>query len=314
MSIFLLFPGCAFVTVPLFSPTQPLHETVVSGSGKDKILLMDISGIISAEEGKGLLSFEGKTSIVARIKEELQKAETDDRIKALVLRINSPGGTITASDIIYHEIKAFKEKQRIPVVACMLELATSGGYYISLAGDSIIAHPTTITGSIGVIVLKFNAQELLNKIGLKEESIISGDKKDIWSPFRPNTEEERKILQHITDTMYDHFINIIAESRTALTRGQIISLADGRIFTADEAVESRLIDSIGYLDDAVGTAQEMAGISKARVIMYHRPAGYKSNIYSQVQTPPLSTVNLINIDLGGLTEKMGVHFMYLWYP
>lgn len=307
-----LSAGCTCFSLPLVERTQSLDETVVSGKGGDKILLLDISGVLSTKERGGLFPFQKEASIVARISEELKKAAKDKRIKGVVIKVNSPGGTVTSSDIIYREINRFKEERKIPVVACIMELAASGGYYVALAADTIIAHPTSVTGSIGVIALKFNAKGLMEKIGIEDETIKAGDKKDLWSPFRPSTEEEREILQNMLDDFHRRFMDIVAEGRKGLTREQIRLLADGRVFSAEQAVEKKLIDEIGYLDDAIELVKKRAGIDKARVIVYHRPYSYKNNIYSQMTNSDFRNINLINIDLGRIIDGMGLRFMYLW--
>lgn len=311
---FLLLPGCAFVSVPLTGQTLPFEESVVSGYGKDKILLIDVSGTISSQPEEGLLPFEEQISIVSRVKEELRTAVADKHIRGVILRINTPGGSVTASDILYEEIRRFKTIKKVPVVACMMDMATSGGYYVSMSADKVIAHPTTVTGSIGVIALKFNVQGLMEKIGIEEESIKSGELKDLWSPFRPSTEEEQQILQGVIDTMQERFVDVIAASRKKLNRDQIVKIADGRVYTSKQALDLKLIDGIGYLDDTIVGVKKMAGISEAKVIMYHRPYGYKGTIYSQLSQSDIRTVNLINVDLGSLTDHAGVRFMYLWCP
>jgi len=309
-----LIAGCTCFSIPLAEKTQSLDETVISGKGRDKVLLIDVSGILSAEEKGGTFSFRKDASIVARIREELKKAATDKRIKGLILRVNSPGGTVTSSDIIYREIKRFKEKKGLPVIACIMELAASGGYYVSLASDTIIAHPTSVTGSIGVIALKFNAKGLMEKIGIEDETIKAGDKKDLWSPFRPSTEEERKIMQNMLDDFHGKFMDVVAEGRKKLTREQIKVLADGRIYSAEQALKEKLIDGIGYLDDVIELVKKKAGVDKAKVIIYHRPYRYKNNIYSRMSNSDFKNINLVNLDLGGLLDDMGLRFMYLWLP
>ena len=310
----LLTTGCTCFSIPLVEKTQSLDETVISGKGRDKVLLIDVSGILSSEEKGGTFSLRKKASIVARIREELKKAATDKRIKGLILRVNSPGGTVTSSDIIYREIKKFKEKKGLPVIACIMELAASGGYYVSLASDAIIAHPTSVTGSIGVIALKFNAKGLMEKIGIEDETIKAGDKKDLWSPFRPSTEEERKIMQNMLDDFHGKFMDVVAEGRKELTREQIRVLADGRIYSAEQALKEKLVDGIGYLDDVIELVKKKAGVDKAKVIMYHRPYSYKNNIYSRMSNSDVKNINLVNLDLSGLLDDMGLRFMYLWLP
>src|SRR5581483_5228471 len=189
----LLLSGC--ITINLPGPPGPLKEHEVGGSGKDKILLVDISGVISSAEEES--TFMSEPSIVARVKEELTKAAKDDQVKALVLRINSPGGTVTASDILWHEVKQFKSKKKVPVIASIMDVGASGGYYLAAAADKIIAHPSSVTGSIGVIMLTANAQGLLEKIGVQAHAITSGPRKDMGSPFRQMSEEEKAIFQSV---------------------------------------------------------------------------------------------------------------------
>jgi len=308
----LLTAGCACFSLSLVEKTQPLGETVISGKGKDKILLLDISGVLTTKGKDGM--FQQEASIVSRVREDLKKAVQDKRVKGLIMRVNSPGGTVTSSDIIYREINRFKAEKKIPVIACVMELAASGGYYVSMAADTIVVNPTSVVGSIGVIALKFNAKGLMEKIGVEDETIKAGDKKDLWSPFRPNTKEEREILQNMLDNFHERFMKIVTEGRKELSLEQVKVLADGRVFTAEQAGREKLIDEIGYLDDAIDLAKKRAGIDKARVIMYHRPYSYKNNIYSKAMDSDIKNINLVNIDLGKLLDDMGLRFMYLWLP
>ena len=310
----LLTAGCACFSLSLVEKPQSLDETVISGKGKDKILLVDISGVLSTKGKCGLFPFQQEASIVSRVREELKKAEQDKRVKGLILRVNSPGGTVTSSDIIYREINRFKAERKIPVIACVMELAASGGYYVSMAADTIVVNPTSVIGSIGVIALKFNAKGLMEKIGLEDETIKAGDKKDLWSPFRPNTKEERAILQNMLDNFHERFMKIVTEGRKELSLEQVRVLADGRVFTAEQAAREKLVDEIGYLDDAVELVKKRAGIDKARVIMYHRPYSYKNNIYSRAMGSDIKNISLVNIDLGKLLDDMGLRFMYMWLP
>lgn len=313
MSI-LFLAGCTCFSIPLMQREGKLEETVVSGKGKDKILLVDISGVISSkEQGRGL--FGERASMVSRVREELEKASKDERVRGVILRLNTPGGTITASDIIYQEIKRFKRERNLPVVACMMELATSGGYYVATAADTIVAHPTTVTGSLGAIAIKFNAEGLMEKIGIEDETIMAGDKKDLFSPLRPLTEEERVIIQDMLNEFHQRFISLIAENRKTLSLEQVKPLADGRVYTADQALKNGLVDEVGYLDDVIEMVKGKAGLEKAKVVMYHRPYSYKSNIYSQMRGTEFKNLNLINLDLSWLVDGAGgLRFMYMWLP
>lgn len=300
--------SCTVVSIPLVQPTRPLNEKTLEGEGRSKVLLIDLSGLIADEPQNSVAGLGSEPDMVSRIKEELDMAGKDSRIKALLLRINSPGGTVTASDIIYREIITFKEKQKIPVVACLMDVAASGGYYIASAADRIVAHPTSITGSIGVIAMKFNLKGLMDKVGIEEESIKSGEKKDILSPFRGMTAEERRIMQEIISDLHRKFVEVVDQGRPDLSREQIEPLADGRVFTSGQALAHKLIDQVGYLDDAISAAKAQAGLKDARVVTYRRPEAYKNNIYSQ------ATINLFNIGSHDFQAFLPVRFMYLWNP
>jgi len=294
---------------------QPLQEQVLEGEGQAKILLLDISGVISEKKESEGLGFSKRDSLVAQIKEELQKAEGDSSIVGVIVKINSPGGTVTASDIIYHELMQFKKRAGVRIIACMTGLATSGGYYVASAADEIIAHPTSITGGIGVIAVKLNVDKLLSKIGIEEETIKSGDKKDMWSPLRPSTLEEKEIMQTIINTLHERFVDVVLAGRgSLLSKEEVERLADGRIFTADQALEAKIIDRVGYLDDAVAEMKESLKIEQAKVITFYRPGSYKATIYSG--SPFTSHKEILSFSISGdsLAPLSGVRFMYLWRP
>ena len=307
----LLWSGCAYVNLSLLSEPGPLREKVVDGEGDAKILLLDVTGIISEEKRRSMgLRQEG--SMVDEFREALKKAGRDGKIAGLVVRINSPGGTVTASDILRHEILEYKRKTGVRVVACMMDTAASGGYYVASAADEIVAHPTTITGSIGVIAMKFNVQGLLGKIGVEAEAVKSGDKKDLLSPFRPATEEEKKIVQTVIDQLHGRFVDVIVEGRKPLTREAVLKLADGRIYTASQALELGLVDRVAYLDGAIEGLKSALNLRKASVVVYHRPGTYKGSIYSGAGGNT-TVVNLLPQDLESLLPQ-GMRFMYLWSP
>ncbi|HET6465149.1 MAG TPA: signal peptide peptidase SppA [Nitrospiria bacterium] len=310
-SLVILLSGCIF-NIQLLPKVEPLEEKDVSGAGADKIVLMDLSGMISEEEkGSSLVP---EPNLVAQFKEELKKAAHDPAVKAVVLRINSPGGTVTASDILHHELEVFKKQTGKKVIVSIMDLGASGGYYVAVAADKIVAHPTTVTGSIGVIMLSVNVQGLLEKIGVTGTAIKSGDKKDMGSPLRPMTEEERQLFQGIINQMYDRFVSVVAAGRKNMTVDQVRKAADGRVYTAQQALDLGLVDGIGYLDDAIQSAKTEAGLSKARVVIYLRPGSYKDNIYSQMPSGAAQTVNLVNLDLRSFVQSGTPRFMYLWSP
>jgi len=295
--------GCTFLKVSVTDEVQPLTEQVISGEGRDKILLLDLSGFISSQDRDPLLGGKKQPSLLARVREELDRAGTDHSVKAVVLRINSPGGGVTASDVLYHELKEFKRKTGAKVLAHIMDVGTSGAYYAALAADRITAQPTSVTGSIGVIMFRLDASGLMQKIGVQSIEISSGDRKGMGSPFRALAPEERAIFQNMIDTLDGRFVGLVAEERK-LPVESVKKIADGRIFTSREAQDAGLIDGIGYLDDALEQARKLANIERASVVTYFRPGEYRANLYS---------LNLINIDLSAL-EAPGVHFLYAWWP
>lgn len=305
----LAFAGCTF-NFPLFPGPGPLQETQVSGTGKAKVILIEISGVITSQEGDSLVP---TPSLLAGVKEQLTRATQDDAVKAVVLRINTPGGTVTASDILHHELKTFKANKKVPIVASIMDVGASGGYYIASAADAVLAHPSSVTGSIGVIMLTMNARGLLEKVGVEATAVTSGPRKDMGSPFRPMTPEERAIFQGLIDSFYQRFLSVVQDGRPNLPPDQIKKLADGRIYTGEQAKAAGLVDDIGYLDDAVELAKKKAGLTEARVMMYRRPGEYSNNIYSKLAAPgPLSALG--NFDLMAFVRGGTPQFMYLWMP
>jgi protease-4 len=305
-----LCSGCITLHLGKRLPQDKLKESVVEGKGWNKILIIDITGLISDVPAR--TPYAPPVTLLQDVKEKLKKAEKDRRIKGVILRINSPGGTVTASDTIFEEIRRFKKEKKVPVVAQMIDTAASGGYYVSVSADRIIAQPTSITGSIGVILQKFNLHELLDKIGIANTPVKSGALKDIGSPFRPQTEEEKRILQETIDALYNRFVDTVAENRKELSREAVLALADGRIYTADEALKKHLIDRIGYMEDAIEEVKEMAGLEKAKVVLYRLPYTYKENIYSAMPPAPVTEIHLLS-----LTQPLpwtASPFLYLWDP
>jgi len=305
-------PGCSLVTLDFQPRIRPLEEQTVEGKGTSKILLLDLSGVLSEDVPSfSITTPPPRVPLLARVREELRKAEDDERVKALIVRINSPGGTITASDILYHELLAFKARKKVPLIAVIMDVGASGGYYAALAADTIVVNPTTITGSIGVVMVTVNAQGLLEKIGVAPLAIKSGPMKDAGSPFRSLTEPERAVFQGIIDEMHGRFVGLIAQSRK-MSEDRVRGFADGRVYTADQALKLGLVDRVGYLEDVVALAKERAGLDEAKVIMYHRPKEYRANIYSLTPAPSTaeSTLAQFVAALGG----GGPRFLYLWWP
>ena len=309
LSLPLLLTNCININFP--PPAGPLKEQVLSGTGESKVLVVEISGMISSQDDTGLLP---RPNLLAHVKEVLSAAQEDSSVKAVVVRINSPGGTVTASDILYHELRKFKEKRKIPLIMSIMDLGTSGGYYIAAAGDQIVAHPSTVTGSLGVIMLTVNASGLLEKIGVQATAVTSGPRKDMGSPFRAMTEEERAIFQNVIDSFYQRFLMVIQEGRGNLSAEQIRQLADGRIYSGEQAKVLGLVDEIGYVEDAIDLAKKRAGLKEAKIVTYKRPGQYRQNIYSTFLGKSEGWSGLAQLDLMTMVRGGTPQFMYLWLP
>lgn len=306
-----LLSGCAAHLHFDFLGKDRIEEVVLLKSrAKEKILILDVSGIIGTSLRPGLLEREG--DILSQVYYRLEKASEDRLVRGVILRLDTPGGEVTASDILYDEIVKFKKKTGLPVVALMMGLATSGGYYVASACDAIIAHPSTITGSIGVISVFPNLEALLSKIGVGVNVIKSGEMKDSGSAFRDLTEEEEKIFQGIIDNFYQRFLDIVyARRKGMITLEELKKLADGRVYTASQAHELKLIDKVGYFEEALKEVLTLSSLQEARVIAYTYYPKSKTNIYaSSLKTSAFLEEQSLDKILFSL--KSG--FYYLWHP
>jgi protease-4 len=316
ISLFILLTvaACAAPQVKLFSDaTDPLQEFTIQGTAAGKILVISVQGIISTDPDEKFMHT--MPSMVQEVVSQLKLAEADDEIKCVLLKVDTPGGTTTASDILYHEILTFKQKTGKKIVVVMMNIAASGGYYISLPADLIVAHPTTVTGSIGVIFMRPNVAELMDKIGLKMAVNKFGENKDMGSPFRPSNEKEREIFQEVTDGLGKRFLNLVERHRK-LKAADLSEVSTARIYLAQEALKFGLIDKIGYLDDALNDAKQLAALpDDARVITYRRSEFPNDNLYnplSQHSTRPSSA--LIDLGIADTLNPLKSGFYYLWNP
>lgn len=295
---------------------EALKETTISSDPglfvSDKILILDIDGLLMNRRGGGL--FGPQQNPVSLLAEKLDKAQKDRSIKAMVIRINSPGGGVTASDIMYHRIRRFRAaRPEVPVVAVIEDIGASGGYYIACASDVIIAHPTSVTGSIGVMVQTFSISGTMKLLRIDAKAVTSGPRKDMASPFKPLNSKDLAILKGMVDEYYKKFLDVVAEGRDNLTAEKIKALADGRVYTGLQAKENGLVDEIGYLEDAIELAKRRSGSKLVKVVMYHRPLGYRANAYSQAPSISAGTqVNLVNFSVAGLLDAAHPQFLYLW--
>ncbi len=240
------------------------EKSYLSGTGHDEIAVIPMYGVISYGVPGDVMA-----SMVDDTIAKLRQAREDVRVKAIILRIDSPGGEVTASDVIYHEV--VKTDAVKPVVVFMDSVAASGGYYIAVGGRHLMANELTITGSIGVIIQTMNFEELTKKVGVDVVTIKSGKMKDMLNPFRAAEPEELEFVQNMIDETYAKFLGIVAEERSLDAEELRNTVADGRIVSGKRALEVGLIDGTGYFEDAVAQAEQLAGIESARVISIQPP-------------------------------------------
>ncbi|MFA6134766.1 MAG: signal peptide peptidase SppA [Phycisphaerae bacterium] len=315
-SLLACLAGCSSNTGYVIKPVpmdQTLKESTVSRDPgllvSRKIVIIDVDGLIMNDRGGGLWGT-GENPVSLFV-EKIKKAEADPAVCAIVLRINSPGGGVTASDIMYEHLKRAKTARKLPVVAVIEDVGASGAYYLACGSDAILAHPTSITGSIGVIVQLISLDGTLHKLGIDTKAITSGRFKDMASPFKKLDPEDEALLQGVVNSYYERFLKVVEAGRPKLSKEAVRQLADGRVYTGDQALANGLVDSLGYVDDAVSLARKLSGQSRVNVVIYHRPIGYKSNIYS---TAPdgLAGSSLAGLGMQTVLEMVQPQFLYLW--
>ena len=309
--VLILVTACGGPRIKLFSDAgEPLKEFTLEGRGSDRILLIPMHGIITDTPKERFLA--QSQSMVEKVVSQLNKAEKDDRVKAVLFEINSPGGTITASDVLYHEISSFKERTGKKIAVSMMDIATSGAYYVSLPADMITAHPTTVTGSVGVLFLQPKITGLMEKIGLSVDVKKFGKNKDMGTPFRDSSEEEQRFMQKSVDDMGERFIRLVQKHRKP-NQQALAEISTARVFLADEALKLGLVDKVCYLSDAIRESKQLAGLAAdARVVVYRRTEFPEDNYYN-TSSAASEGLNIlaVNIELPEIfVLKTG--FYYLW--
>jgi protease-4 len=249
---------------------------------------------------------------VELFREKLDRAAADPCVHAVVLRINTYGGGVTATDMMWRDLHAFKSRKRIPVVACLMDVATGGGYYLATAADQVVAHPTTITGGMGVIFNIYKLEDVMGFRNIYADPIKAGQYADLGSPVHKMDAPAKKLLQHMADEFQARFRDVVGQARPEYNPRQGDDF-DGRIFTANQALEHKLIDRIGYLDDAVACARQLAGAPRACVVVYHRSNDPARNLYAVTPNVPMQG-GLLPLSVPGLERTKLPTFLYLWQP
>jgi len=291
--LFLMLIG----VVMLFATGQKrilTEEVIQAGPRSAKIAVIRLEGIIESEQAKS-------------VAKQLKRAQEDKRVKGVIVRVVSPGGTISGSDQIHRAISQYRDEADKPVVAFMQGVAASGGYYVSVACDHIVAEPTTITGSIGVMFGHFVLEKLLEeKLGIEPVVITAGKRKGWPSMFEPFEQEQQQYIQDkLIDPAFSRFKQVVTEGRPSLTSADVDRLADGSIYWAKEALDEKLIDQLGYLDDAIERVMSLAGIEKAQVVEYRRPFSWSSFLMMRSRSA-------LEINRTTLYELSTPELLYLW--
>ncbi len=280
-----------------------LDEVWSYGAGETKVVTVPIRGFISLDDsGGGMLSSADSSTQLALM--AIRRATHDPDVRALILDIDSGGGGITASDIIYQSLMDFRAADEARVIVAIFgDVAASGAYYIAIAADHIMARPTSITGSIGVLMQSINARELADKVGIHDVTIKSGRNKDLLNPLQDMTEEQRLLLQGIVDDLYKRFVSLVAERR-GMPVEKVREIADGRVITAEEAVRVGLVDEIGYWDDALAATSDLLEVKEVKVFRYEEEFSFYNLIRASSRWNPVSEF------LGGRTGR--TRLLYQW--
>jgi protease IV len=314
--ITLTTPITANVTAELQpkSSVHPIVEMPVEGCepgpGGTKIALVDVDGLLLNQNVTG--PYAAGENPVDLFREKLDAVAADPQVRAVVVRINSPGGSVTATDVTWRELQTFRARTGRPVVACLMDLGCSGAYYLATASDLIVAHPTTITGGIGVVLNLYNLQDMMGLFSIVTQFIKAGANIDAGSQVAALPPEARQMLQEMADEFHQRFQAVVRQQRPAVDPADA-STFDGRVFTAREALKRRLIDRIGYLDDALAAARELAGCPTARAVLFHRCNDVARTPYATTPNQPIQGT-IFPVSVPGIERSRLPTFLYLWQP
>ncbi|WP_026905573.1 signal peptide peptidase SppA [Paucisalibacillus globulus] len=289
-------------------PESKFQEEVIEEGMNGKIVVLNLDGVIQDTAPSSLIN---TTSYNHRqFLEMLDEAGKDSNVEGIILRVNTPGGGVVESAEVHDKILEIQAEYEKPIYVSMGNTAASGGYYISAPADKIIAHPATLTGSIGVIMQGYDLSGLTDKLGIEFNTIKSGEYKDIMSTFREMTDEERVLLQEMIDDMYGDFVQVIVDGR-GMSEEKVRELGDGRVYTGNQAKENGLVDELGSLDDTIALMKEDYELGNAEVVKYNNPLGWESVFGMSVQSIIGKDEELVNM-LEIVQESNTPRAMYLY--
>jgi protease-4 len=295
-------------------PGEVVATVVRPGRGEGpqpRIALVDVDGVL-LNQNYGSLYAVGDNALAA-FRDKLDAAGRDPRVVAVLLRVNSPGGSVTACDVMAEELRRFKAETRKPVVACLMDLATSGAYLVAVEADRIVAHPTGLTGGLGVLFNHYNLQDAMAQLNVTADPVKSGARIDMGTVTAPLDDPTRAMLQQMADAYRDHLQAAVRRRRPAMTDGERQAVADGRIMLASQALERHLVDRLGYVHDAIAEAEHQAHVAGAEVVLFHR-AGYPAHSLYAIAPSPAPLSEAIPMSYPGLDRSRLPTFLYLWQP
>jgi protease-4 len=272
------------------------------------VAVIDVDGILLDANATGLGA--RAENPVALFREQLDSIQADHRVAAVVVRIHSPGGSVTATDIMWRDLNAFRERTHRPVVACLMDVATGGAYYLATASDQIVAHPTSVVGGIGCVLNVYNLQDLMATFNIVNVAVKSGNKIDLGSPVKALDDDNRKLLQEMTDEFHRRFRDVVVRARPAVN-AQDTTIFDGRVFSASHALELNLIDRMGYFDDSVALARQLGSAPQAQLVFLRREGDEPMSNYSITPNTPLQD-KIIPLNIPGLDRTRLPCFLYMW--
>ena len=303
------------VKVPLTPDPGPMVAAVVRpatpGAGTGRVGLIDVDGLLLNQNLTGLYS--AGENPVAAFREKLEAAGRDPSVRAIVVRINSPGGGVAATDIMADELDRFRAETAKPVVCCLMDVATAGAYYLAVGGDRVVALPTGLTGAIGALINHYNMRDAMSQLNLLADPIKAGARVDLGSITEPLDDDGRKVLQEMADDYRDRFCERVAARRKRMTADDFRALEDGRIVATKKALDLHMVDRLGYVHEAIAEAEELAGIGGSEVVAFARAGVAAHSIYAITPNTPIQG-DIVPFSYPGLDRSRTPTFLYLWQP
>ena len=307
--------GSVEVKIPTTFDPGPMVATVVRpahpGAVAGRVGLIDVDGLLLNQNLTGLYS--AGENPVGTFREKLEAAGRDPSVRAVVIRINSPGGGVAASDLMANELDRFRAETGKPVVSCLMDVATAGAYYLALGGDSIVAIPTGLTGAIGALINHYNLQDAMSQLNLVADPIKAGSRVDLGSVTEPLDEEGRRLLQEMANGYRDRFRERVAAKRPRMTPPDVQAIDDGRIVAAPQALKLHLVDQLGYIHEAIAEAERLAGMAGSEVVVFARGGVAARSLYAITPNTPIQG-EIVPFSYPGLDRSRTPTFLYLWQP